>query len=59
MVTSGRILLTTSAEKLTVSVSASPNVRFPEMVALPVTARLPPTVTLPVVVRASIKPADQ
>ena len=32
-----------SAAKLILSVSASPNVRFPEITALPVTVRLPPT----------------
>ena len=43
-----------SAAKLMLSVSASPNVRLPEIVALPVTVRLPPTLTLPVVVTVSV-----
>ena len=43
-----------SAAKLMLSVSASPNVRLPEIVALPVTVRLPPISTLPVVVIVSV-----
>ena len=55
----GKILEETSALRVTVSVAASPKVKFPEIVALPVTVIFPPTVTLPVVVIASIYPCDQ
>ena len=44
----------TSAARLIVSVGASPKVRLPDIVALPVTIRFPPTDILPVVVTASI-----
>ena len=50
----GIILESISAAKLILSVSASPNVRFPEIVALPVTVKLPPIVALPVVVIVSV-----
>ena len=54
------MLEATSALRVTVSVAASPKVKFPEIVALPVTVRLPPTlrslvvVTLPVSVEVPV-----
>ena len=56
-VTSGNICEFTSALKDTVSVSASPNVKLPDIVALPVTDKLPPMVALPEVVNVVNEPA--
>ena len=53
------MLLSMSAPNVTLSVAASPKVRFPLIVALPVTVRFPPTersalaVTFPVNVEVS------
>ena len=52
--TLGKRLEATSALKATVSEAASPNVRLPAIVAVPVTVKLPPTATLPVVVIVSV-----
>ena len=51
---SGVMLEATSAVSVILSVSASPNVRLPEIVALPVTVRFPPIAILPVVVTESM-----
>ena len=50
----GTICESISAAKLMLSVSASPKVRLPEIVALPVTVKSPPILTLPVVVTVSV-----